>query len=90
MNVEWVTKNGSNFRMCSNLGSHQLKIDCYKDSLVYIKHMVTTNQNSTKRDKKNKQKGIQTQRYRKPSTREESKRTKKEQRTINTMKQLKK
>lgn len=34
------------FRMGSNLSNHQLKIDRYKYSLVYIKYMVTIYQKS--------------------------------------------
>lgn len=41
-------KNYSDFRVCLNLSDHQLKIHCYKRSLVYKKHMVTTNQKSTR------------------------------------------
>lgn len=48
INVDWVSKNGSNFRICSNLSNHQLKIDGYKHSLVYMKHIVTTDQKSTR------------------------------------------
>ena len=36
------------FRMCLDLSNYPLKIDCYKHSLVYMKHMVTTNQKSTR------------------------------------------
>ena len=42
---EELSKNGSAQKMCSNLRDHQLKIDCYKHSLVYMKHMITTNKN---------------------------------------------
>ena len=48
INVDRVSKNGNEFRMCSNLSNHQLKIDCYTHSLVYMKHMVTTNPKSTR------------------------------------------
>ena len=39
-----IRKNCSDFLMCSDLSNHQLKIDFYNDSLVYVKYMVTTNQ----------------------------------------------
>ena len=41
----WV-KNDSDCRMCLNLSNHQVKMDCYKYSLAYIKHMVAANQKS--------------------------------------------
>ena len=40
MNVEGGEKNCSDFRMCSHLSDYQLKINHYKNSLVYKKHMV--------------------------------------------------
>ena len=41
--------------MCLNLSDHQLKVDCYEHSLVYMKHVVTPDQKST-RDAKIKRK----------------------------------
>ena len=46
--VEGVRKTGNDYRMCSNLSYHQLKTDYYKHSLVYMKHMITTDQKSTR------------------------------------------
>lgn len=43
INVKGERKNCSNFKMCSNLHEHQLKIDGYEQRLVYMKQMVTTN-----------------------------------------------
>ena len=43
-------------RICSNLGAHKLKIYCYKHSLVYIKHIVTTNRKSIRDNKEMKRK----------------------------------
>ena len=54
--------------MCSNLSNHQLKINCYKPRLIYMKHMIATNQKSMRDVQKNKEKGIQTEHYRKSST----------------------
>ena len=38
INMEEVNTS-SDFRMCLDLNNHQLKIDCYKYSLVYRKRM---------------------------------------------------
>lgn len=37
-----VSKNVCDFRMSSNLSDHQLKIDSYKYSLVYVKLVLST------------------------------------------------
>lgn len=34
--------------MCSNFTDHQLKMDYYKYSLIYVKHIITINQKSTR------------------------------------------
>lgn len=47
-NWEAVSKNYSDLTMCSNLSNHELKIDCYKHTLVCMKHMVTTNEKSVR------------------------------------------
>ena len=67
--------------MCSNLTNHQLKIDCYKDSLVYMKHIVTTNQKPTKniQEIKRKESKHDTIESHQQHTREQSKRIKMEQ-----------
>ena len=46
--------------MCLNFSNHQLNVDFYKHSLVYMKHMVNTNQKYT-RDTQEIEEGIQTQ-----------------------------
>ena len=80
--MKGLSKNCSDFRRCSNLSDHQLKIDCYRRSSVYMKHMVTTNRKSTGNIKEINRKEfeyntIENQQH----TREESKRIRKEQRT---------
>lgn len=42
-----MSKACKNLRICLNLNDHQLKIGCYRHSLV-MKHMVPTNQKSVK------------------------------------------
>nr|KAF6405038.1 hypothetical protein HJG63_009358 [Rousettus aegyptiacus] len=48
LNMEGMNNNGNNYRLYSNLSDHQLKINCYKHSLVYMKHIVTINQKFTR------------------------------------------
>ena len=50
-----------------NLNDYQVKKDYYKHILVYMKHIITTNQKFV-RDIQETKEGIQTQQYRKPST----------------------
>ena len=47
-NMKVINNNGSDFTMHLNLSNHQLKVECYKHSLVYMEHMVVTNQKSTR------------------------------------------
>ena len=77
--MEGLSKN-RNFRLDSTLSNHQLKINCYKPRLIYMKHMITTNQKSMRDVQKNKEKGIQTEHYRKSSTYKRKEEVKKEQR----------
>ena len=85
LNIKEVIKNGSYFRICSNLRNHQPKVECCKHSLVYMKHLVTTNQKSTRdieeiKRKEPKDNSAESHQH----TREESTRVKKEQRRTNT------
>ena len=77
--MEGVSKNGSDYKMCSNLSNHRLKVDCYKHSLVYMNHMVTRNQKCARdiqeiKRKESKDNTIESYQH----TKEESKRVGKE------------
>ena len=55
--MDGVSKNCGDFRIRLNLSDHQLKIDCYKHSLEYMKHMVTQTQKSVRDIQDIKRKG---------------------------------
>lgn len=71
-----MSKNGSDFRIGSNLCDCELKTDCFKRGFVYTEPTVTTKQKSPRHIQctRNREKGIQTHTTeRHQRTREESK-----------------
>lgn len=56
INVEGLSKNGSDFRRHVNVSEYQVKKDYYRHSLVYMKLTVTTNQETTRDTQKIKRK----------------------------------
>ena len=78
-------KYSRDFRMGLKLNDHQLKIGCYKKSLVYMEHMVIADQKPMRDAQEIKRKQSKQHFHGKKAIRIQEKRARKAQRTLKTI-----